>query len=98
MLHAKLPPLRIASVEPGRSFVAFGDEPEVAVSWLFLVEPIDEAHCRFVSRYRCRCGKDFRTRLEYGPWLAEPLGFAMDRRVLLGVRERVQAAALRAVS
>jgi hypothetical protein len=98
MLHAKLPPLRIASVEPGRSFVAFADEPGVAVSWLFLVEPIDDGHCRFVSRYRCRCGKDLKTRLEYGPWLAEPLGFAMDRRMLLGVRERAEASALRTAS
>jgi len=98
MLHAKLPPLRIASVEPGRSFVAFADEPGVAVSWLFLVEPLDDGHCRFVSRYRCRCGKDLKTRLEFGPWLAEPLGFAMDRRMLLGVRERAEASALRTAS
>jgi hypothetical protein len=92
ILHPKLPPLSVVRVEPGRSFVAFADDPEVSVSWLFLVEPIDDGHCRFVSRYRCRCDGSLRTRLEYGPWLAEPLGFAMDRRMLLGVKQRAEAA------
>ena len=92
VLHPTLPPLSVVRVEPGRSFVAFGDDPQVSVSWLFQVEPLDDGHCRFVSRYRCRCDGDLKTRLEYGPWLAEPLGFAMDRRMLLGVKERAERA------
>jgi hypothetical protein len=98
VLHPKLPPLSVVRVEPGRSFVAFGDDPDVSVSWLFRVEPIDDGHCRFVSRYRCRCDGDLKTRLEYGPWLAEPLGFAMDRRMLLGVKERAERAQVAKVS
>jgi hypothetical protein len=95
VLHPKLAPLTISHVEPGRWFVAHADDPEVSVSWLFQVEPIDDGHCRFVSRYRCRSGGDLETRLEYGPWLAEPLGFAMDRKMLLGVKERAERAAVR---
>jgi len=90
LLHPKLPPLAVAAVEPGRWFVAHADDPDVAVSWLFLLEPQGESACRFVSRYRCRTSSALRPRLEYGPWLAEPLGFAMDRRMLLGVKERAE--------
>lgn len=33
---------------------------------------------------------DLRTRASFGPSLLEPIGFAMDRRMLLGIRERVE--------
>lgn len=97
-LHPQMPPLTIAAVEPGHWFVASGPADEaaraagrswIAVSWLFLVEPLGERRCRFVSRYRCASSDDLATRLQYGPTLLEPVGFAMDRRMLLGVRQRV---------
>jgi hypothetical protein len=33
-------------------------------------------------------------RLRYGPTLVEPVGFVMDRRMLLGVKERAERRAL----
>jgi len=97
-LHPKMPPLRVVSVVPGRSLVAFGapDEaareagrPWAAASWAFLVEPLPGFRCRVVSRFRSDCSADLATRLAQGPMLLEPVGFAMDRRMLLGIRERV---------
>jgi hypothetical protein len=48
--------------------------------------------CRFVSRFRGACSDDLATRLAAGPGLLEPIGFAMDRRMLLGVKERAERA------
>jgi hypothetical protein len=98
-VHPSMPPLAIVAVEPGRHVVAFGapDEaaraagrPWIAVSWLFLVEPLGPARCRVVSRYRCASSGDLRTRLGFGPALVEPIGFAMDRRMLLTLRRRAE--------
>jgi len=92
VLHPKMPPLRVVAVESGRSFVAFADRGEdgsfAAVSWAFLVEPLGPTRCRVVSRFRTACGDDVATRLAQGPFFLEPIGFAMDRRMLLGIRAR----------
>lgn len=105
VLHPKMPPLRIVEVEPGRHFVAYGppDEdakkagrPWVAVTWTFLVEPLGARRCRFISRYRCATSDDLATRVQFGEAAIEPVGFAMDRRMLLGVRDRAEEAYLRA--
>jgi hypothetical protein len=99
MLHPKMPKLRVAGVEPGWWFVVEGaadlaakrdGKPWVAVSWLFYLEPLDGGRTRFVSRFRSRASDDFLTRLQFGPYLTESVGFVMDRRMLLGVKERVE--------
>jgi hypothetical protein len=104
VLHPKLPPLRVVSLTPGQSLVAFGAPDEAAraegrawaaASWAFLLEALDAGRCRVVSRFRCACSSDLATRLTQGPMLLEPVGFAMDRRMLLGIRERVLAARAR---
>lgn len=99
-IHPNAPPLDIVEVERGRYVVAYGapDEaaraaakPWVAVTWVFEVEPITETRCRFISRYRCALSQDLKTRLAFGAGMTEPIGFAMDRRMLLGVKARVEA-------
>ena len=45
-----------------------------------------------LSRYRCACSDDVARHLQFGPTLLEPIGFAMDRRMLMGVKERVEQA------
>ena len=101
LLHPapEAPRLEIAAVEPGRWFVAFAraDEqartagrPWAAASWLFHVEPLGPDRCRLVSRHRAACSEDLATRLAAGPTLLEPVAFAMDRRMLLGVKERAE--------
>ena len=98
-LHPKMPPLPIVLYERGSHFVAFAKadpdaqsagKPWVEVSWGFYVEPLAKDRTRFVSRYRCRVSEDAKSRMQYGPLLNEPIGFAMDRRMLLGVRARVE--------
>jgi hypothetical protein len=98
VLHPKIPPLRVVSVAPGESLVAFAAPDEAArgegrpwasASWAFVVEPLGVGGCRVLSRFRSACSSDFATRLMQGPALLEPVGFAMDRRMLLGIRDRV---------
>jgi hypothetical protein len=102
LLHPGTPPLPVVRVEPGRLLLAFAaadpeararGRPWVEASWLFLVEPLGEDRSRFVSRFRADCSDDIPTRLGFGPTLVEPIGFVMDRRMLLGVKERVERAA-----
>jgi hypothetical protein len=101
LLHPDMPALHVASITPGKWFVAHApaDEnaratgkPWAAVSWLFVVEPLDSERCRVISRYRCACSDDLRTRLQLGATLVEPIGFAMDRRMLKGIKERAESA------
>ncbi len=91
-VHSHLPSLRVKRVDPGHWFLAHATTGVVSVSWLFLVEALGEGKCRFVSRFRCESSEDFKAKLEFGPWLAEPVGFAMDRRMLLGVKARAERA------
>lgn len=103
LIHPKAPPLPVAAIEPGAWYVVHGGPPPgtdrardtwVDVSWLFLVEPVgDGSRCRVVSRYRCATSDDLATRLSFGPALVEPISYAMDRRMLLGIRERAERAA-----
>ena len=98
-LHPKVPALRVVAVERGRHLVAHApaDEraraegrPWASASWAFVLEPCGSERCRLVSRYRAACSDDLVTRLGYGELLAEPIGFAMDRRMLRGIKERAE--------
>ncbi len=100
LLHPKMPPLRVAAVERGHFFVvhAAADDaaraagkPWAEASWLFLVESVGEGRARLISRYRCASSDDLTSRIGFGPTLFEPIGFAMDRRMLLGVKARAEA-------
>jgi len=98
-LHPKLPPLEIVWFEPGRAIVAraaappkarASGEPWAEMTWLFLVEPLSEGRCRLISRFRCVGSSDLRSRWALSPVWLEPVGFAMDRRMLKGVKERAE--------
>lgn len=102
-LHPSAPPLRIARVEPGRYFVVRDDataspeantHPErwVHVSWLFMVESIGYGRSRLISRYRVAYDRSWQTRLLFGAWTIESIGFVMDRRMLRGVKRRAERA------
>jgi hypothetical protein len=107
MLHPDIPPLGIVSLKRGRHLVApapanpsarANGKPWVEASWLFLIEPLGPTRCRFVSRYRVACSNDVTTRLSFGPTFVEAIGFAMDRRMLLGVKQRAEASKRRVLA
>jgi hypothetical protein len=99
VMHPKAPRLTIVAAIPRELLLAYGapDEaaraagkPWAAASWLFMLEPLGEGRCRLVSRHRAACSDDLKTRLAFGTAIVEPIGFAMDRRMLLGVKERAE--------
>jgi hypothetical protein len=98
-LHPEMPPLHVAALERGRYFVALAaadeaaraaGEPWAEASWLFFLEPLGPTRCRLVSRYRCATSDQVAMRLTMGPTFLEPVGFAMDRRMLLGLKSRAE--------
>ena len=66
------------------------DEGSQLLTWLFFVEPLGEGKSRLISRYRCATSDDLGSQLRFGPAFLEPIGFAMDRRMLLGVKARAE--------
>ncbi len=108
VLHPGAPSLPIVEVgespDGARWLVAHGAPDEAARaagkswaagSWLFYVEPLAAGRCRMLSRFRSTCSDDLGARVAFGPTLLEPIGFVMDRRMLLGVKERAEKAASR---
>jgi hypothetical protein len=98
-LHPKMPPIPVVELAPGHHYVAFagadaaakaGGRSWLEVSWLFLVEPGGANRTRFISRFRCASSDDLATRLAFGAGTVEPIGFAMDRRMLIGVKDRAE--------
>lgn len=106
-LHPKMPGLPVAILEPGRAIVLHvktesltGDESgEVkprnyfAATWLFFVGEVDKRTTRLISRWRADYSPSLANRLGYGPWFVEPIGFVMDRKMLLGIKQRAEATA-----
>lgn len=105
-IHPKAPALTITLCERDRALIiaagvdqvtgtigkdALERPGTVAVSWAFLLEPTADGGTLLKSRYRCACSNDVATRLQYGPAIVEPVGFAMDRRMLRGIKQRVES-------
>jgi len=107
-LHPKMPGLPVVICEPNRAIVLhvktsslkaradkFADaapQKYINISWAFILKPQNDGNARLISRYRNAHSSDFGTKLGYGPWFVEPIGFVMDRKMLLGIKQRVEAA------
>ncbi|MGB5238263.1 MAG: hypothetical protein WBM43_06855 [Flavobacteriaceae bacterium] len=59
------------------------------LSWLWYIEPIDRDKSRFISRNRLNFRPTFKNRLMFGA-LGEPVVFAMDRKMCLGIKRRAE--------
>jgi hypothetical protein len=101
-LHPKQAPIPIVAAQPNHWFLAHaqmdlrtGNEPteetpteqRAAVSWLFFLEDAGEGRSRLISRYRIEHGKARAARLLFGAAVMEPIGFVMDRKMLLGIKQ-----------
>jgi hypothetical protein len=96
-LVAYMPPAPTLSAAPlGESpppgATAPGNGRWMTASWLFLVDPAGPGCCRVISRYRCNTSGDLSSRLRFGPAVVEPVSFAMDRRMLIGIKQRAEQA------
>ena len=85
-LHPKAPPVEVAAIEPGRAIVL---KPWGA----FVLQPIDEERTRLIIRSQGDYDPDLRNPLlNFLLWrvVYEPAHFIMERRMLLGIKERAE--------
>lgn len=86
-LHPKAPPLRVLAIEPGRAIV-------LESVWGFFLRPIDENTTRLIIRGRGNFKPDLKNALlNLILWrgVFEPAHFIMERKMLLGIKERVES-------
>ncbi len=104
-LHPKAPALLVASVEPDRALVLHSgtdirggkSSPEhdedsaggYGASWLFYLEAKDDV-TRLICRFRTCYPPGLGNALAYGTMFVEPIGFVMDRKMLLGIKRRTE--------
>jgi len=78
-------------MQTGLPFTPGGPEPErfVAMTWSFVLRPIDEHATRFITRFRLeQRPRGFRA--SYYPLMIELPHFVMERKMLLGIRDRAE--------
>jgi hypothetical protein len=85
-LHPKAPPVEVAAIEPRRAIVLKG--------WgAFVLQPIDEKRTRLIIRSQGDYNPDLKNPiLNFLLWrvVFEPAHFIMERKMLLGIKERAQ--------
>ena len=93
-IDARVPPLPIALVEPEQALVMHGEPDNTGTpnhSWGFYLLPLDEGRTRLISRARTYYKPTIPNKLAWGPLLMEPIGFVMERKMLLGIKHRAEA-------
>jgi hypothetical protein len=88
MPEGKGPAFDVLAVEPERALILGGDDPPT--SWGFILEPIDAETTRLYARYRQRFEPTIGNTLIWRVF-TEPISFVMERKLLQGIKERVEA-------
>lgn len=84
-LHPKVPPLPVTILEPGRALV-------LGRSWAFVLKETDEETTRLIVRARGLFSPDFDRLGNLIIWRVpyEPAHFIMERKMLLGIKQRTE--------
>ncbi|MCP4975080.1 MAG: SRPBCC family protein [Maribacter sp.] len=79
------------NLEINRDYDPYVSTPEkyLHLSWLWYVEALDGNHSRFISRNRVDFDPSFKAKLIFR-FLSEPIIFAMDRKMCLGIKKRAE--------
>ena len=59
------------------------------LSWLWYIEDLGPNQSRFISRNRLNYSDSIKNKILFG-WLMEPVVFAMDRKMCLGIKKRAE--------
>lgn len=101
-LHPQIPALPVAALDPQRTLLLHSSEPigpspeddgpaeHFATTWLFYLEELEEGTTRLISRYRLDYEPRLGNELAYRG-LVEPISTVMQRKMLLGIKERAEA-------
>jgi hypothetical protein len=98
---AGYPCFAVMSVDPPRSLILVSANPQTGMpvtyepqvvkgysvaTWQFVLQPLDQNQTRLLVRQRLSYSSDLRW-----VWrLTEPVGFVMERKMLLGIRQRAE--------
>ena len=82
------PAMLVLEVDPGRSLIVGGDDPPT--TWAFTLHSIDENSTRLIIRYRQDFAKSFGNLVAWRVF-TEPISFWMERKLLQGIKTRVEA-------
>jgi len=80
----------VAAIEPGHAIILVGDEPPT--TWAFVIKSINNNSSRLLVRWR----QDYEPSLgNIVTWrfVTDPITFVMERKLLQGIKARVEAAA-----
>ena len=95
-IHPKAPGMKVAVVAPNRYLLIHNDNRQAGVpsyihtTWLLYLQEIDATTTRLISRGRNDYSPEIANRLWMGPLLVEPMGFVMERKMLLGIKARAE--------
>jgi hypothetical protein len=88
------PAYHVEAIEPDRALVLGGNDPEMGIhSWAFVLEPIDEQTTRLIVRSRDDYPPTL-TNVIIWRLITEPVHFVMERKMLLGIKQRAEAGAM----
>ena len=86
-LHPKAPPLKVLAIEPGRFIV-------LEKTWTLFLRSLDEQTTRLIIRGRGDYLPDWKNaalNLLFWRGLFEPAHFVMERKMMLGIKQRAEA-------
>ncbi len=91
------PLFRITAVETNRALVMQACDPAKEepgpANWIFMIEPLTGGNCRLWTRSRNRFERTFGNLLMWRV-IVEPIHFVMERRMLIGIKQRAEATRL----
>ena len=93
-LHPKMPPIPVILVEKNHALVlgsSVGTDQVPPVTWAFVIEKAPRGRTRLLIRWRSQTPTTVRDLL-LNKYLLEPIHFTMERRMMLGLRERAELA------
>ena len=84
----------VSILDPGRALVLGGppDSNGSQATWGFYLHQTEDGVTRLIERGRHAVGKGILAKLGYGPYLIDPVGFVMSRRMLKTIKRLAEAA------
>ena len=93
-LHPGMAPIPVTLVEPERALILGGmartDRHIPPVTWAFVLERAPGNATRLLIRWRAQPSASITDQI-LNQYLIEPIHFIMERRMMLGIRERAEA-------
>jgi len=92
LLYPDAPAIPLTVFEPDMTLLFAGrDEKEIGNSWGFYMEEIDESTTRLIARWHFDYEPKLRNKILYNG-IVEPISGVMQRKMLLGIKRRAEAA------